>query len=282
MLTAARARVPGIPFIGIYQAFWGEGAGATPPTAQHVREQMEDFVREGASGLVAFAGRVGGTLTGWADSTSMQEAMKECHEEILSTGGLRVSPQPEQMARERIQPVGFWESPKDVPGVVPTWYVIGPYDDPEKAILEAVYPPEREVDLNASYAGKGGPVHWIKRASQAGVVGLVELYGAQNYTANTVAYATCTVLSLREHDAIMKVGSDDDIVIWLDDIEVWRHEGMRGLTRDEDSVPVVLGTGATRILVKVYNRTGMWGFSMRLTDRQGLPLARVQFFPPAE
>jgi hypothetical protein len=62
---------------------------------------------------------------------------------------------------------------------------------------------------------------------------------------------------------------------------VFRHEGTRGLTRDENSVPLALGTGVTKVLVKVYNRTGMWGFSMRFVDRQGLPLQRVQFFPSA-
>ena len=282
MLTAARARVPGIPFIGVYQAFWGEGAGATPPTAHHVREQFEDFVREGASGLVAFAGRIGGSLTGWTESVPLQKAIKECHEEILSTGGLRIPPQPERMLRERIQPVGFWEKPNEVPGVPPVWHVIGPFHDTEKAFLETVYPPEREVDLEAVYEGKSGPVRWVERASHAGVIGLGELYGEQDYTANTVAYATCTPVSLREHEAMMTVGSDDDIVVWFDDKKVWRHEGTRGLTRDEDSVPVVLGTGSTRILVKVYNRQGMWGFSLRLTDRKGLPLGRVQFFPSTE
>ena len=282
MLAAARSRVPGIPFIGVYQAFWGEGAGATAPTAHHVREQFEDFVREGASGLVAFAGRIGGSLTGWTESAPLQEAMSECHEEILSTDGLRVARQPEKMLRERIQPVGSWRIPKEVAGAPPVWHVIGPFDDPEKAYLKAVYPPEHEVDLKAVYKGKSGPVRWIERASHAGVIGLGELYGEQDYTANAVAYATCTADSLREHEAMMTVGSDDDIVVWLDDKEVWRHEGTRGLTRDEDSVPVVLGTGSTRVLVKVYNRRGMWGFSLRLTDRKGLPLGRVQFFPSTE
>jgi len=281
MLTAARSRVPGIPFIGVYQAFWGEGAGRIPPTAANLREQMEDFVREGASGLIAFAGRITGPLTGWTDSVSMQEGLKDIHTEILSTGGLRISPQPEKMLQDRIQPVGFWETPKQISGLVPAWYVIGPFDDTEGAILDAVFPPEREIDLNATYQGKGGPVHWVKRDAQAGVVGLVELYGAQDFTANTVAYATCRLTCLREQEVVMKVGSDDDIVVWVDDKEVLRHEGMRGLTRDEDSVPLALGTGATKILVKVYNRAGMWGFSMRFVDRQGLPLQRVQFFPPA-
>jgi len=281
MLTTARARVPGIPFVGVYQAFWGGDAGL--PTPGQVREQMEDFVREGASGLIAFACRVGKPYGGWSDSGRIQEAMEEVHREILSTGGLEVPPQPEEMARDRIQPVGFWERPREIPGIVPAWYVIGPFDDPEHRILDAIYPPEHEIDLNASYEGKPGPVHWIKRSSHAGgVIGLGEIYGFQDYTANTVAYATCTVTSPREQEAEMRIGSDDDAIVWLNGREVWRHEGIRGLARDDDIVPVVLPAGDTRILVKVYNRSGMWGFSMRFTDRRGQPLEGLGFSPSGE
>ncbi len=278
MLTTARARVPGVPFVGVYQAFWG--GGAAEPTPQQVREQMEDFVREGACGLIALGCRVGGSYGGWSDSRKVQGAMKEVHEEMLSTGGLEVSPQPDEMVRDRIQPVGFWERPDKIPGLVPAWYVIGPFDDPEHKILEAIYPPEYEIDLDAGYEGKPGPVHWIKRASNSGgVIGLYEIYGLQDYTTNTAAYATCTVTNPREREVEMRIGRDDDIVVWMNSKEVWRHGGVRGLERDDDIVPVVLPAGDTQILVKVYNRGGMWAFSMRFTDRKGQPLKGLKFSP---
>jgi len=278
MLGAARAQVPGVPFVGVYQTFDATGDGRGIPTAEQIREQMEDFVREGACGLIAFLCRIGG-MNGWAEYDYMQEVIRETHQEIRSTGGLVVRPQPEQMLRERVQPEGLWEKPKAIPGVVPAWHVIAPFDDIEDKKLEAVFPPEEKIDLRGVYQGKSGPVRWMKRLSYGGVVGLGELFGPHSYTARCIAYATCTATSPRRQEAQMRFGSDDDAIVWLNGAEVWRHEGQRGVVRDEDIVSVVLPAGESRILVKVYNRVGMWGFFMRFTALDGRPLEGLTFSP---
>jgi hypothetical protein len=279
MLTTARARVPGIPFLGVYQTFWGSGAGKQPPTPEMIREQIEDFVREGACGLVAFAGHLGDPSVGWTGSETMQQALKGVHEEILTTGGLRVAPQPEQMARERIQPVGAWDTPRRIPGIVPAWYLIGPFGDPEQARLGAAFPPEQEVDLDAVYDGKFGPVRWVKRDTQAAVVGLGELYGFHKHIVDSLAYAAATVTSPKQQDVQLSIGTDDDAVVWLNGREVFRHEGMRGVMRDQDKIPVSLPEGESRLLIKIYNRVGMWAFSVRFLDLDGKPLDGLTFSP---
>jgi len=277
MLMTARSRVPGVPFVGVYQTFYGSGAGNEPPTPRMIREQMEDFVREGACGLVAFAGGFGEPSFGWTGSTSMQQAIKEVHTEILETGCLKVAPQPEAMVQDRIQPMGHWERPRHIPGIVPAWHVIGPFDDSEKARLEATFPPEDEQDLDAVHDGKFGRVRWVKRNTQAAVVGLGELYGA--HIPDSVAYAVATVTSPREQEVRLSVDTDDDAVIWLDSREVYRHEGTRGIMRDQDSVAVTLPEGPSSLLVKACNRQGMWGFSVRFLDLDGNPLDGLTFSP---
>lgn len=79
----------------------------------------------------------------------------------------------------------------------------------------------------------------------------------------------------------MRFGSDDDAVVWLNGKELWRHEGARGIQRDEDLIDVVLPTGESKILLKVYNRAGMWAFFMRFTDPNGAPLKGLRFSPGA-
>ena len=37
--------------------------------------------------------------------------------------------------------------------------------------------------------------------------------------------------------------------------------------------------GATDVLVKVFNRDGMWGFVLRFTDAHGRPLEGLAFGP---
>ncbi len=279
MLTEARSRVPAIPFVGVYQAYWGDGAAE--PTPGQIREQAEDFVREGACGLIAFACRINHPLSGWADSEPLRKEIGRIHEEIKSTGGLEVRPEPETMASSRIQPTGFWEKPRRIAGLVPAWYVIGPFDDVERKGLDAEFPPERELKLDATYEGKFGPVHWIARDTIAGSVGLGEIYGNQRLTSHAVAYSACTISCPDDKNVLMKLGSDDDVLAWFNGKEVWRHEGTRGLGRDDDVVPLELPSGESRILLKVYNREGMWGFFLRFTDQEGRPLEGLGFSPPA-
>lgn len=281
MMGAARAQVPGMPFVGVYQAFDAaeNGTGKGLINAEQLREQIEDFVREGCCGLIAFLCAAPPSFPGWAKHENLRDVIHETHREIRETGGLKIPPEPDEMKRERVQPVGLWKRPKDVPGVIPVWYVMAPFHAGEEKRLDAVFPPERQIDLNAVYDGKSGPVRWIRRLSYGGVVGLGELFGPHSYTSGCTAYATCTVTSSKRRDAQLRLGSDDDAIVWLDGREVWRHEGERGVQRDDDVLDVTLPQGTTRILVKVYNRKGMWGFFMRFTHREGRPLQGLGFDP---
>lgn len=277
MLATARARVPGVPFVGVYQAFNGGSRSVAIPTRDQLREQLEDFIREGACGLIAFLCRGAEPLCGWASQKHMQEAIRQAHREIRKTGGLRVRPETEAMRRRRVQPAGHWTTPKKIPGVVPAWHVIGPFDDAAEKGLEVVFPPEKEIDLAGVYEGKWGKVRWITRLSHGGVVGLCELYGSQ--IPHAAAYGTCTVTSLKAQKVKMAIGSDDDAIIWLNGSEVWWHSGSRGIERDNDLVDVELPAGESRILIKSYNRAGMWAFFMRFLDLNGRPLDGLRFSP---
>jgi len=282
MLTTARSRVPGVPFAGVYQAFDGtpHQTGQGVPTGEQLREQLEDFVREGACGLVAFLCS-GAGLSGWADLPELASVLKQAHEEILATGGLEVRPETEAMKRNRLQPIGHWETPRPVPGVVPAWYVLGPFEDVEGKRLDAVFPPDQGVDLDASYPTKFGAARWRVRETTCGVLGLSNFYGAHRSVENCLDYAVCDVTSPAEQKVQMRIGSDDDACLRLNGAEVYRFEGVRGVEYDQDVVPVTLPAGTSRIEAKIYNRAGMWGLFMRFTDLDGRPLEGLQFSPAA-
>ena len=64
-------------------------------------------------------------------------------------------------------------------GFLLNWKVVGPFDNTGGAGLEAVYPPEQEVNLNATYPGKLDEVRWqeIKAVDEYGLVDLNEVFG---------------------------------------------------------------------------------------------------------
>lgn len=279
MMMEARNRVPGIPFVGVYQTFDAmfdpEQKNTGIPTREQIREQIEDFVREGACGLISFL--CSKKNFGFAYYGHMAEELKSIHGEILETGGLSVKPEPERMAAERIQPIGFWETPNPVPGIVPAWWTCYSFPDEGDSTLSATYPPDHEFDLNAVYPGGGWPIRWTVRRTVGGTIGLGEL-GPYPYT-NCTAYAVCTVTSPKTQDVMMSVGTDEDAIIKVNDKEVWRHEGSRGLTRGSDLVRLTLTEGESRITMRVHNRGGMWGFDLRFVDLDGNPLDGLTFAP---
>ena len=276
MLTSARAEVPGIPFIGVYQTYWDAKEGFEPKP-EMVREQLQDFVREGACGLISFACQLAETFPGWSASPAMQRVLKEVHDEIIETGGLRVSPEPEEMAAKRIQPKGHWVAPRIIPGIPLTWRVIGPFDDPDRGRLATRHSPEDNWDASAVHQGKPGAVRWVDRRAFGGALGLGELYGPHSYTQNAIAYAACTVTSPVEQEALLLMGRDDDLLVWLGGREVCRAEGDSGLDRDALRVPVTLPAGKTPLRVKICNRSGMWGFALRFATPDGQPLEGLSF-----
>lgn len=283
ILTTARKRVPAIPFIGVYQAFDGAPAdtGQGVPTPGQLREQLEDFVREGASGLIAYHAR-GGSLPGWADLPDLASTLGAANDEILSTGGLLVRPESDSMKRQRFQPEGFWQHPQSRPGVVPAWYVAGPFEVMDGKMLDAVFPPDRGIDIDAEFEIKFGKGKWRIRETTCGVLGLSNIFGDQASVRNCLAYAFCDVESPEMQTVQMRIGSDDDAVICVNGEEVYRFEGARGITYDDDVIEVTLPEGRSRINLKIHNRAGLWGFVMRFTDAEGKPLDNLRFSPPVK
>jgi len=280
MVATARARVPGMPFIGVYQTFDGNLDSTGIPTQAQLREQMEDFVREGASGLISFLCAALKSTRGWQAHGNLQPVLRHVHKEILTTGALTVPPQPDSLHAARVQPVGDYDVPREYPGLVPAWYVIGPFDSGESEGIDLIFPPEADpadIDLDATHRGVNGPISWIKRRATGGVVGMGEIFGHQ--TPKMVVYATCAVTSPVEQTVRIMLGSDDDAIVWLNGDEVWRYEGSRGLDRDSDTIEVTLPAGQSQILMKDCNRAGMSGIFMRFVDLEGKPLEGLTFDP---
>ncbi len=159
------------------------------------------------------------------------------------------------------------------------WNIIGPFDAPDMDALTMVFPPEEEIELAKIYPGKAGrSAAWIK--AQADASGYIDLTGLLQPFEQVIAYASGWVKSPDDRPADLLLGSDDGLRVWINDALVLTNPVNRASEPDLDRVTVRLRKGWNKVLLKVLQGSGAWGFHARFADPDGsLEWSRV---PPAK
>lgn len=110
---------------------------------------------------------------------------------------------------------------------------------------------------------EGSSVDWKRYSSQENTIDLKRiLSGARKDS--VVAYAYTEILAQKAQDIFICLGTDDHAEVTLNGKSIYQHRGRRGVLQDLDRVSVRLRKGKNRVLVKVVNVVGGWGFSFRL------------------
>ena len=93
----------------------------------------------------------------------------------------------------------------------------------------------------------------------------------------SIGYAGCYLNAERErHNLLLKIGSDDQVKVYLNGKEILRSARPRALTADEDVVGVNLKQGTNVLLLVVINERLDWSACARVTERDGQPAADVK------
>ncbi len=135
------------------------------------------------------------------------------------------------------------------------WWVIFPFDNIDEKGFDTVYPPETEIDFNKEYIGKEGrKIGWYKTESRG-----------ENVFSNVpeddvTGYALTYLESDRDQNYLLSLGSDDTIKIWVNDELVFSKYVHRPLRRADDVIQLPISKGRNKILVKITNGYGPWGF----------------------
>ena len=135
------------------------------------------------------------------------------------------------------------------------WWVIFPFDNIDETGFDTVYPPETEIDLEKEYIGKDGrKIGWYKTDRRG-----------ENVFSNVpeddvTGYALTYLESDRDKNYLLSLGSDDTIKIWVNDRLVFSKYVHRPLRRADDVIQLPVSKGRNKILVKVTNGYGPWGF----------------------
>jgi hypothetical protein len=148
------------------------------------------------------------------------------------------------------------------------WNLAGPFDAPDMDALALGGPPEAETDLSASFVGKDGkPAGW--RRIQAGADGAFDLNKIVQPNERVAVYALGWVQAPEEQTAHFLLGSDDGARLWINGELVHSNPAYRAVTTDQDKVAVGLKKGWNRVLLKIVQGDGGFGFQARFADPNG-------------
>jgi CubicO group peptidase (beta-lactamase class C family) len=121
---------------------------------------------------------------------------------------------------------------------------------------------EAEIEPKAEQAVsvRGGERKWRLLESPTQEIDLIKALGKHDFA---VGYAAATIEAPDEESRVVGLGSDDAVRVWLNGELVHEHSAPRALAADQDVFPVKLKKGTNRLLIKVTNDSGDWGFAFR-------------------
>ncbi len=163
-----------------------------------------------------------------------------------------------------------------LPGSVPIrrWAVLAafPSDTAAAGLDHETIPNEAALD---PAAGPQRGVAWrIATADEAGRVDLLRLLGRPAIDRH-VAYAVAYLSTPGARTADLGVESDDDVAVWLNGIRIHRHVVTRAVRMETDTVTVRLRAGVNRLVYKIVNRDGGFGFGGRVLGSSPDPIAGI-------
>lgn len=185
---------------------------------------------------------------------------------------------------------------------VRAWLVCGEFPNPARPGAEPVAPNRLGlgIDYLKEQGGEAGIVpvagmahtrpdgtkaEWKPQTFSWDIVDLTQAFPGRP-TENVVAYAFATVARRESGPVVLGLGSDDGVKVWINGQLVHEYIAERAARADEDLVEVALKAGENRILVKVEQGTGGWGFLFRVMDvAEARDRARDALYPailPAE
>jgi HEAT repeat protein len=181
------------------------------------------------------------------------------------------SREPANEAAEGLRRLGVEVRAAEKAGFITNWHIAGPF---ARAPFEHAYPPEKGFDPEATYPGTRGTKAAWRRHHIDDAVGIMDLVAYYTpYTNEVTAYGRAEVTVENAQDVLVKLGSDDAVMCWLNGERIHANEVYRRIKPDQDVVATRLKKGVNVVLIKVIQGGGGWGFCVRLADPSGAPIA---------
>lgn len=152
---------------------------------------------------------------------------------------------------------------------VKRYMVLGPFPKTYVDTIDELLRSESRLDLEKTYTGIAGKaVGWQEATTRTD--GFLDLRSDLDPTPLTVGYTLVYVHAPKATDAVMLIGSDDEIIVWLNGTEVHRKSINAGATADADAVSCQLKAGWNTVLCQKVDNGWSWGLYLRFTDADGV------------
>ena len=158
---------------------------------------------------------------------------------------------------------------------IPGWCVIGPFPnmrrraDGSRSGMDSIYPPEVAIEKNHVYTGLNGqPLRWqVLTTPPDGFVSFDRMISPDQ---PAVFYALTYIYSPQSRTATLLVGSDDPMKIFYNYNKVYTQQGGRIIEPDQGRSFIKINKGWNKLLLKIENRSGRFGFYARILDRENM------------
>ncbi len=114
---------------------------------------------------------------------------------------------------------------------------------------------------------------WEHVRTSVGLIGIAEVLGSHD---NSAAYLKSNIWSVKQRKAVLHLGSDDGIKVWLNGQLVHANNIMRGCEPGQDKVDITLETGWNELMMKITNGGGGWEACVRLVGRYKLKIENIK------
>ncbi len=167
-------------------------------------------------------------------------------------------------------------------GMLTKWHVIGPFDNTDMKAFDVVYPPEKEINLEAEYDGKDGSVKWEEFVSKKsdGAFDLAELTKPHK---GAIDYAYTEFNSKADQEVEFRLATANAWKLWVNgELAFSREEYHRGMRFDQYIVRGKIKKGKNTFLLKVCQNeqdqswAQRWAFQFRIVDDSGRAVTQAE------
>lgn len=170
-------------------------------------------------------------------------------------------------------------------GFVRDWWVVGSFDNEGKSGCDTDFGPESATDLRASYPAATREVGW-RRLGATGADGYVDLSLPLKPDTEAVGYALTFLDADAEVKAELGLGTPGAYRLFVNGVKVAASDRYNRPRPEQHRVQVTLRKGRNRVLVKVCQVAGPYGFYFRAEKANGakgtLTVALPDAVPPLE